>query len=776
MNDTRRKFSIRRLLTPVVLLLLMLAGASCSTTRKIPDDNLLYTGLKGVTFHSPDSVRLPADMKSAITDAVNVRPNNSVSILGYVWRYPFPLGLWVYNNWPNPEKGFRHWLYEKLVEEPVLMSDVRPELRTHMIEQILDNNGFFSGTATYDYVQGRNKKKAKLWYTVNSGPGYPVDTVELLPDTCHLYHVIDSLARADRYLAAESPRFSTDSLNIARTRIVNGLRNRGYYFFTPNFIEFLADSIVRRQHIALRLTLASNMPKFARQLYTTGNVTVHLDRYQGGGTPDTIQTKRALLIQMKPSRFRKGILDESITFRKGRVFSVRNMDRTQSRLSRLGIFNAIDIQPRVDSTTIGSRVLDVDIYATFDSPLEASIEVNASSKSNSYIGPGITLGLTNKNIFGGGEQLSVKLTGAYEWQTGHGRKGSVFNSYEVGLNAALAFPRLIAPKFFRGTRRELNWTRINLGADLLNRPHYFKMAQFNTGISYDWRYRRHVSNTFTPLKITYTKLIHTTAEFDSIMDANPAVAQSFRSQFIPQMQFSYVYDRAFGRDNTLNWSFTVQEAGNIFWGLYRACGVKGEKRLFGLPFSQFVKGQAQLVWGRRLGKGDHWLVSRVAAGAAHAYGNSSQVPYSEQFYIGGANSVRAFTVRSIGPGSYRGPEGSQAIDNFDRTGTFKFEANVEYRFPIIGPLHGALFVDSGNIWLLKSDKMRPGGTLKASNFLKDLALGTGCGLRVDISMLVVRADLGIGIHCPYDTGKHGYYNMESFKKSLAFHLAIGYPF
>ena len=166
----------------------------------------------------------------------------------------------------------------------------------------------------------------------------------------------------------------------------------------------------------------------------------------------------------------------------------------------------------------------------------------------------------------------------------------------------------------------------------------------------------------------------------------------------------------------------------------------------------------------------------MAAGAAHAYGNSSQVPYSEQFYIGGANSVRAFTVRSIGPGSYRGPEGSQAIDNSDRTGTFKFEANVEYRFPIIGPLHGALFVDSGNIWLLKSDKMRPGGTLKASNFLKDLALGTGCGLRVDISMLVVRADLGIGIHCPYDTGKRGYYNMESFKKSLAFHLAIGYPF
>ncbi len=750
--------------------------ASCSTTRRIPEDEVLYTGLKGVKFETPEHTQLPSEMKTAISDAVNVRPNNSVSIMGFVWRYPFPLGLWVYNNWPNPEKGFRHWLYETLVEEPVLVSDVRPELRTHMIEQILDNNGFFSGTATYEMVQGKDKRKAKLLYTVNSGRGYPIDTLELLPDTCHLYHLIDSLALRDRYFAAKDPRFSTDSLNIARTRIVNGLRNNGYYYFTPSYIEFLADSLIQRGRIALRMTLASNMPRFARERFTTGNVTVHLDRYQGGGTPDTIQTPRATLIQMKPSRFRKKLLDECVTMRKGRTFSVRNMDRTQSYLSRLGIFNGIEIVPRLDSTAVESRVLDVDIYATFDSPLEASIEVNASSKSNSYIGPGLTLGLTNKNIFGGGEQLSVKLTGSYEWQTGSANRGGIFNSYEAGLNASLAFPRLLAPKFFRGTRRELNWTRINLGADLLNRPHYFKMAQFNTGISYDWRFRRHVANSFTPLKITYTKLLNTTHEFDSIMGANPAVAQSFKSQFIPQMSFSYVYDRAIGRNNTLNWSFTLQEAGNIFWGIYRACGKKGEKTLFGLPFSQFVKGQAQLVWGRRLGRGDSWLVTRVAAGAAHAYGNSTQVPYSEQFYIGGANSVRAFTVRSIGPGSYRGPAGTNDIDNFDRTGTFKFEANLEYRFPIISLLHGAVFMDSGNIWLLKEDAQRPGGTLRGSTFLKDLALGTGAGLRVDISMLVVRLDLGIGIHTPYNTSRRGYYNMESFKKSLALHLAIGYPF
>lgn len=746
--------------------------AACSTTARIPADEVLYTGVKKVEMVE-DSVKIPPALTSAVKDAVDVPPNNYWKLLG--WHYPFPLGLWVYNNWPNPEKGLRHWLYEKLVAEPVLVSDVRPEVRTRMIEQILDNNGYFRGTATYELVKGRNPKKAKILYTVTPGPAFPVDTVMLLPDTTRLNALIDSLARKDVYLSMSRPRFSIDSLGNARKRITNSLRNRGYYFFRPEYIEYLADSLENRGEIALKIDMASNAPKFALKPYKTGKVTIRVFRNQGGGVPDTVELERSTLIQMMPSRLRRKIFDENIMFRPGRTFAVRNMDRTQANLARLGIFSGIEINVFPDTTVRDERLLNVGIDCTFDTPLETSLEVNASSKSNSYIGPGLTFGVTNKNIFGGGEQLSVKLTGSYEWQTGRGRRGSVFNSYEVGITGSLAFPRLLAPKFIPRSRYQLNWTRIQLNADLLNRPHYFKMAQFNASINYDWRVRRHVQNTLTLFKLTYTNLMHTTHEFDSIMAANPSVAQSFKSQFIPQMSYTYVYDRQINPDNTINWQFTVQEAGNIFWAIYRACGKKGEKELFGTPFSQFVKGQTQLVWGRRILYGDHWIVSRVAVGAAHAYGNSSQVPYAEQFYVGGANSIRAFTVRSIGPGSYKAPPG-QPEDYFDRTGTFKFEANVEYRFPLMGPLHGALFVDAGNVWLLKDDPMRPGGTLKAKTFLRDIALGTGFGLRFDISMLVIRADLGIGIHAPYNTGHGGYYNMTSFGKSLAFHLAIGYPF
>lgn len=764
----RPKTTNSRITRLAIATAIIMTVAGCSTTRRIPDDEILYTGVKGVEFVN-DSTRLPSAMQTSIKEAVDVAPNNYWKLIG--WRYPFPLGLWVYNNWDNPPSGFKHWLYEKLVREPVLVSDVRPEVRVKMIDEILDNNGYFSGTATYELIKGRNPKKAKIRYTVNPGREYPIDSITLLPETTALNRMIDSLAGRDPYLSSNL-RYSTDSLNIARTRITNRLRNRGYYFFRPDYIEYLADSVANPGHIRLKMVLASNTPKFAQKPYRTGRVTVYAKRHEGGGKPDTIQLSNATLIQMNPSRLRSALIPECVTFRTGKTFAVRDMDRTQTYLSRLGIFNAIDISAFPDTTCTTEDRLDVAISCTFDAPLDASLEVNASSKSNSYLGPGLTFSVTNHNIFGGGEQLTVSANGSYEWQTGKGRN-SVFNSYEAGLTASLAFPRLLAPKFIPRSRYQLNWTRFQISADLLNRPHYFKMAQFNMSVNYDWRANRYASNSFTPIKLTYTNLMHTTAVFDSIMNANQAVAQSFQSQYIPQMVYSYTYDRKFGRNNTLNWQFTVQEAGNVFYGIYRVFGVKGRKELFGTPFSQFIKGSTQLVYSRRLA-GENWIVGRVAVGAAHAYGNSSQVPYSEQFYSGGANSVRAFTVRSIGPGSYHDPTTDESY--FDQTGTFKFEANVEYRFPIFGPLRGALFVDAGNVWLLKDDPQRPGGKLKADSFLREIALGTGAGLRFDIGMLVVRGDLGIGIHAPYSTGYGGYYNMESFGKSLAFHLAIGYPF
>lgn len=770
-----RRMKMKALLPVIAAACLLVLAAGCSTTSRLAPDEQLYNGIKKLEITGEPGEKTPGGLKSEISEALTVKPNNPYPFTAI--RHPFPLGLWVWNHWSGHEKGFKHWFYEKFASDPVLINDVRPDLRVKMVDQVLENNGFFHGSATYELVPKSNPKIVGVKYFVETGPAFTLDTVELLPDTCHLYHMIDSVASRIPYLRPGS-RYSTDSLSNVRTRVARVLRNRGYYYFNPEYIEYLADSIQNPGHIALRLTVARNVPAFALRRYRVGDVSMTLRRNDGGGRADTVKCGRATLIQYMPSRFRRQLVDECVMLRRGRPIRLNAINGTQTRLSRLGIFNNIDISvmpPDSAAMRQSEPPLNVSIDCTLDMPLEATIEANVSSKSNSYIGPGLTLGVTNRNMFGGGEQLGVTLTGSYEWQTGANRS-KVFNSYEIGLQGSLAFPRLLLPRFMPRLRRDLSWTRITVNADLLNRPHYFRMAQFNAGFSYDWNPSRYTSNTLTLLKMTYTNLLHTTADFDDMMANNQAIAQSFRSQFIPQLMYTFNYDRVFHGVNSLSWTATIQEAGGLFCSIWRACGVKHDKRLFGIPISQFVKASGQLVYGRRLGYGDTWLMTRVATGVAHAYGNSAQVPYSEQFWVGGANSVRAFTVRSIGPGSYRPPR-SQSGNYFDQTGTFKFEANVELRFPIAGPLHGAAFLDAGNVWLLKADPQRPGGELKASRFLRDLALGTGVGLRVDIGMMVIRGDLGIGIHAPYDTGRSGYYNMTgSFWKTLAFHLAIGYPF
>lgn len=763
------------------LLIIVTLSIGCSTTKRLTEGETLYTGVKELKIVPTDKEKLPSEMVANLKNAINVAPNNAIPYLSPYKRWPLPVGLWIYNNIPDTAKGLKGWIYRKFAKDPVLISDVRPEVRTQMLKEILDNNGYFGSTTSYDLnYNAKDPKKASITYRVDVSKPYIIDSIQYINNpNSPLTHFIDSIARKSDYLQ-KGAIFCVDSLTAERVRITNQLRNRGYYYFRPEYIEFEADSLMASQRIAIRYDLAANMPPLAKLAYKTGNVTTVLQRRskRDPGTPDTLETNRGEVIVYRPQLLRESMIPSCITFRKGRLFSVRNMDRTQTRLSRLGIFNTIQIQPIPADTSVSNPTMDVFITCKYDRPMEASIEANITSKSNSYLGPGLVLGLTHNNLFGGAEKLNLNLTGSYEWQTGKGSNRSIFNSYEFGVTASLAFPRLLAPAFIRRRNRELNWTTISLNADLLNRPHYFKMAQFNVGLTYEWQTTRNVQHQFTPLKLTYTKLMKTTEEFESIMAQNPAVALSFMSQFIPQLSYTYTLDKFLERDciNGINFSFTLTEAGNLVNGIYRLCGVKGEKTLFGTPLSQFVKGQAQLVYSRRLVRGsDQWLVNRVLIGAEHAYGNSREVPYSEQFYIGGANSIRAFTVRSIGPGSYRAP---QDLENgyFDQTGTFKLELNSEYRFPIIGILHGAVFVDAGNIWLLKKDAYRPGGLLKAKTFLRDIALGTGVGLRVDISMLVIRGDLGYGLHNPAGNGTGHYFNIPFNRKAFAFHLAIGYPF
>ena len=762
----------RNVFTAAFLLLILIG---CSTTKRIADDEVLYTGVKKMEI-IPDS-----GVKIADAAASDVRSTLSVALFSPYIRTPFPIGLWVWNYMePKREKGVKHWIYEKLAKEPVLVSTVQPELRMRVVKDILGNNGYFGAKADYELIYNkRNPKKARIKYRIEVPEAYTLDTIELPAPTTPVTRFIDSINSSS--ILQKGDRYCLDSLSFERNRITTALRNNGYFYFRPEYIEYLADTTLSPGKVALRMTLKKGIPAQALKPYYVGDVTVRLNRATGDGTPDTIRYPRMTVAYYKPIRLKKWVLPKNITFKPGEIYSIATQNETQSNLGRLGIFRTVAVEVTPLDSLIRKDSLDVMIQATFDVPLEATIEANVSSKSNSYIGPGLIFGINHNNVFGGGEKLSVKLNGSYEWQTGGGSqhgKASLFNSYEVGLNSSLTYPRIVPgflPQLPR-TRKYPAYTRFQLGANLMNRPHYFRMVSFNGSMSYDYRTSLRAGHSVTPFKLVYTKLLNTTESFDKTMEENPAIALSFRDQFIPSSSYTYTYDTSYGRevDNRFIWQFMGMSAGNILSGITSLFGQHGEKHIFGSSFSQFVKGSAEMKYYHRF-RAEHWLATRLFIGAEHAYGNSKEVPYSEQFYIGGANSIRAFTIRSLGPGSYI-PAKDDVDGYFDQTGTFKLEANIEYRFPIWGDLHGAAFVDAGNIWLLKKDPKRPGGELDRKTFLKDIALGTGIGLRYDIGMLVLRGDLGIGIHAPYDTGKKGYYNMTSFKNSLAFHLAIGYPF
>lgn len=764
---------IRRILVAVGLL----SAAACSTVRRIPEGEVLYTGVKKLRIQPDSGVVLSTAAEEAARQPLSVAPNNP---LYSPWlRTPLPIGLWAWNYCYTPrEKGFKYWFYKRLAKEPVLLSKVQPGLRTQVAEQALANFGYFGSSVSDSLRYRKHGRKAKVDYTLRIAEPWFYGEIAYPTVNPGMDPLIDSLRATS--LLRTGAQYNLDTLTAERQRITGVLRDRGYYYFRPEYLEFLADTTLRPQHVDLRLTLKPNLPAVALKPYRVGDVTVRL-RNLRPGPRDTLRLRNATVIAQRPMKIRPRVLQRALTLRPGQLFTVDAQNRTQNELNQLGIFRSVNLSVTPLDSLRGGDTLDVAIDAQFDYPLEVALETDATSKSNSFIGPGITLKVSNNNLFRGGEVLDVKLTGSYEWQTGNKNSGgqtSRMNSYELGLTSNLNLPRLLLPEGWVSRLRYPGSTAFQLGVELMNRPRFFHLIAFSGSAGYNFRTSPYSHHGLTVFKLTYNRLLHTTASFDQTMEENPSIAMSFRNQFVPSISYTYTFDKTYGAtgNRRFYWQNSLTAAGNLLSGILRAFGERQPQELFGNRFSQFAKEISEVKFYHRIGRRNNWLATRFLVGVGYAYGNSEVMPYSEQFYIGGANSIRAFTVRSIGPGSYR-PPADDSDGYLDQTGDFKLEANIEYRFGIMGRLNGAVFLDAGNVWLLKNDPNRPGAELKWKGLLDEIALGTGFGLRYDISYLVIRADLGIGLHTPYpNPDKKGYYNISSFRDGLGFHLAIGYPF
>ena len=761
-------------------LLLGLLSWSCSTTKNLPEGAVLYTGISKIEIQQPDASEAGRSTVEEVEAALAYPPNNALLGSSSV-RVPFPFGLWVYNAFVNKEGKVSRWIFNKLAAKPVLISTVNPDVRVKVARNLLNEYGYFNGATSYALVPDKkDPRKAKIAYQVTMNQPYTIDSILYV----RMRNRVDSLLPrlSSERLIRKGDNFNVVRLQEERERIADRLRDNGYYYFRPEYMIYQADTTITPGKVSLRIVPKEGMPRNALIPWKLGNVDFYLNGYRNEQPTDSIRYKDLTIHYEGKLRVRPKVLYDRLYFRPGDRYSQTQQERSQTALARLGIFRYAEFQYAPRDTMRRQDTLDLRIHTVYDLPLDGELELNVTAKSNDQIGPGAVFSVTKRNMFGGGETFGVKLRGSYEWQTGNklDAGGSKINSYELGLSTTLTFPRLLFPTL---GKRDLNFpatTTFRIYADQLNRARFFKMLSFGGDASYEFQPSATSHHSVTPFKLAYNLLQHTTAEFDSIADSNKALMKSLQDQFVPSMSYTYTYDDSpiTTKRHHVWLQGSITQAGLLMNAAYAIAGKpfdKEGKKLFGNPFAQFIKGTMEARYNYQLGENQR-LVGRIMAGAIYSYGNARTAPYNEQFYVGGANSVRAFTIRSIGPGRYYQSSDENKYAYIDRTGDLKFEANLEYRFQIMGDLHGATFLDCGNIWLLREDPDRPGGRLKAGHFFKDLALGTGFGFRYDMDFLVIRFDVGIGLHLPYETGKSGYYNLPRFKDGMGYHFAIGYPF
>ncbi len=777
---------------------------ACSTTSAIPDGEQLYTGMEPTKYSNYKENQHFNDVKEELDLVLATKPNaawlGSPSV-----RSPFPIGLWIWNAFSQDTTGLSRWLVRAFGSSPVLMSSTTPDLRVTVGENLLRKRGYFNGKISYEKLAQSNPKKMRLQYAVDMGRLWLLDSVQYtnFPPSA------DSLIRKnlDKAVIRKGDAFDVATLEQERKRITDLFRNNGYYYYQNNDASYLADTTKAYGLASIRLQMADSVSDKALRKWIIGTININLQR-QFIDSLTQHKRFRDIIVNYNGSHMplRLRAITNDLKIWPGTVYNNELFEKSQQQLNSSGLYSAMNFTFTPRDTTDTCNVLDMTINCIFDKPYDFYIEAYGKGKTSGRYGPEAIIGLTKRNVFRGGEKLNIRLHGSYEWSSstddnGNDRLG--LNDYEYGAEASLQFPRLVNPfvtpprkrwereerKTAEAAEKGLVYipkgprvyyttpsTTLKASVDVLNRSKYFKRHVVSGELTYQWQPNERNSYSFSPLTLTYEYMHNVTDRYLELIDSVPYLEVSLADQFIPKMMFQHTFMSPARYKSPIKIWTTVSEASNILSAGYAAFGRRWsekDKKLFKNPFAQFVKIDANLtkVWslGEKSG-----IAAHVNLGTLWAYGNSRFAPYTEQFYVGGANSIRAFNARQIGPGRYRSTQLRRSY--VEQTGDIKIQLNLEYRPHLMGSLYGAVFLDAGNVWTMHYDEGRPEGLFKFKNILNEMALGTGVGLRYDIGYFMIRLDWGLGLHVPYETGKTGFYNISKFKDAQAFHLAIGLPF
>ncbi len=760
----------------------------CSSSRKVPPGQYL---LDAVSFSFDSTARKGEFDTEQLTSYLRQLPNHKM-----LWSMKFRLG--IYNLQGSDSTRWWNRLARNLGEAPVIYDSVLTATGVRQLRNALINKGYLHADVEARLRPDSASRKMKVDYRISPGPSHVIRSISYdFPD--------DSVRRAvmrdsSRFPAREGMALDRDLLELQREFVTSRMRDAGFYAFAKELITFNADTTSGSLDVDLTMKVnpvpenVSGIRRMAYSEYLIRSVRVIADYTpMMGDDPQNIEgadtvVYRDMEIFYGPRKYlRPGVIYENCFLRRGDVFRQRNVDRTYQAFSRLGILKFTSVR-LVPAGSIGDTgLLDAYILLTPGKSQVGTIELEGTN-SEGDLGVAVGLGYSHRNIGRGSETLSAKFRAAYESLSGN-LEGLLNNRYlELSADVGLSFPKFKAPFLRESFKRRINAsTDVHVSLNYQERPEYTRIIS-TAGLSYKWIDRRTLNrHTFTPIDINYVYLPASTNDFiNQIAPDNPLLRYSYEDHFIMRLGYSFYYSdkkpdspwESSRQRNINTLRVNGETAGNLLFALssifdHRPNFHEDPYSVFGIHYSQYVKVEGDYALLHHF-DARNAVAFHAGLGVGVPYGNSTMLPFEKRFYGGGANGVRGWAVRTLGPGAY--PGGNSVSDFINQCGDIRIDLSAEYRAKLVWVLELGAFIDVGNIWTIRNYPNQPGGMFKFNKFYKQLAAAYGLGLRLDFNYFLIRFDLGMKAHNPALGAQPWPIIHPRWARDRSLHFSIGYPF
>ena len=761
---------MRRTLQHIAWVGLLTAITSCGVSRYLPPGEKLYDGasikIEKATEIKTGSKALERKLASL------ARPKRNKQI----FDQPYKVWWWFKIGPSKKEKGFKNWFRNALGDPPVLTQDLNPLLNAKNMEALLESEGYFGSQVKAD--SSVKKDKIKLHYYASVERPYFFGPITWRLDSSQLTNDILRLPTTNPLLKT-GEQYNESKLKAEKERVAQLLKGKGYYYFEAvNLLSYI-DTNHNNHTAAVYLAMNEPVTANSKRPYTINKVVVQTPFTTFEPLPDTVVQslwqQDGIYVYDSSKKFKPDVFSRSITFRTGSLYSLQEQNKTQIRLNSLGAFRFV--KPQFSKVQADSDLLNVTYFMAPYQKRKLQTEIGGFTRSNSYTGGQLSVQWTNKNLFKRAENLVIKATGSFELTPNDSLEDN--NNWRLGLEATLNIPRFLAP--FRAGNKSPYFpkTSFPLSFDWVRHQDLYTEKYFNVRYELTWRDSMNREYRLTPMSLTITNTANFTNTFTGRQNTDSTLKYTLPTIIIPSVVFQYLVSKNSAKKYSTFLHTGVEMAGNVL-GLAKGNNGYFSTKVGEAYFAQFVKAAVDFRYYRKLKKEFTWA-NRFFVGGSYPYGNSPFLPFSRQFIIGGANSLRGFLPRHLGPGSAQATEMQQS--SFPQIGgDYKLELNTELRTSLGGRLKGAAFIDAGNIWMKDSILYSKAGQL-TKDFYKQIAVDAGLGIRMDVSILVIRLDLAIPFYKPWlPEGQRWTFNSMDVtnrdwrKDNLVWNFALGYPF